>query len=156
MNTNKFVIKVSCYSMYYTKDWYIEDEDTRVASVFDKIFELAARKCDSYASDAFYLMQRFYEAVGKSEECNFLIFFEPHAVDFISFDDIHRWEDKSFESCRQNAWVLGRKKCGNRFDWKNYLIRVNVFQHLEEGVGQPTINIDVEIQNGTHIKKEVM
>lgn len=156
MNANKFVANVSRYSMYYTKDWYIEDEDTRVASVFDKIFELAARKCDSYASDAFYLMQKFYEAVDKSEECNFLIFFEPHSVDFISFDDIDFWKGKNFIACRQCAWLLGRKKCGERFDWKNYLIRVNVFQHLEDEVGQAIINIDVEIQNGTHIKKEVM
>lgn len=71
---------ISKYSFYETKEYYVYDEGTRLASIFDKLIEIAARKCDHYASDIYYDMKRLEEAVDKERHFDKIIVFSDNAV----------------------------------------------------------------------------
>lgn len=60
-----YQVTIRNYSYYNSDKCRIVDSGDRVASIFDKLIEIAARKCDTYASDVFWSMKSFNECVEK-------------------------------------------------------------------------------------------
>ena len=127
----KRVLYLSNFSSYDTRDFIVRDEDTRTASIFDKMIEIAARKCDRYASDIFYDMLKLYECceAENQKELKKLIFFEPYAVNSFHIDSIteNSLTNSAFTQTRQHAWLLvhRKKKKEGCIEWETIFIRVN-------------------------------
>lgn len=78
-----YQVTIRNYSYYNSDKYRIVDSGDRVASIFDKLIEIAARKCDIYASDVFWSMKSFNECVEKRGHYDkILVFRETHVLSF--------------------------------------------------------------------------
>ena len=131
-------IIISNYSSYDTPRYNIEDNGSRVASVFDKIIEIASRKCDSYSSDAFWDMKSFYDAIEKSEMFDKVLLFRETGVRSISVPILNTLglstaRELTKEQC---AWRLQHiqklDEETNKIIWVNKLTRVYFKLQMED------------------------
>lgn len=126
---NKIIINK--YSYWNTNDYYVEDVGDRIASVFDKLIELAARKCDRYSSDVFWDMLTLNDCIREERKFDRILFFREngvHSVDIESLENYKLYDLKrlSEELC---IWRLEHKltlnEC-NKSEWVTSLTRVRL------------------------------
>lgn len=120
---------INDYSSYKTSAYYVEDTGDRIASIYDKLIELAFRKCDSYASDVFWDMYTFYKSVRRSLPFDKILTFTQHGVNSNSTLTILSDCDPSTirEYARQqDLWRLTHTYNQEERQWKSCLVRIRL------------------------------
>ena len=121
---------ISKYSYNNSSKYYVSDPSDRISSVFDKIIEVAARKCDSYASDVFWDMYRMVEAARDEITFDRLLWFRETGVTSIDVKDLTTLDYFSLKNIasQENIWRLSHKleidEEINKPVWKNVFMRV--------------------------------
>ena len=105
-------LKVIETSSDYPK-YFVQDRGERTAAIFDKLIELAARKCDSYASDIFWDMKDFYDAIQDHREYEKYIFFNQNSVNSVSRRTLEKMNQQDFMN--KEVWQLTAKLVKNEY-----------------------------------------
>lgn len=124
-------VKVKPFSSYLTERFYIECCSTSTAPIVSKMVELAARKCDCYASDVVVWANDFIKHVEEEKEYSKILFFQNDGVDCKDIVGLEETEsDIYFNTHEQCAWRLEHS---NKYDpeinggrWISTLTRVTV------------------------------
>lgn len=125
-----YELTIGKYSYNNPSKYYVSDPGDRVASVFDKVIEIAARKCDSYASDVFWDMYRLVEAANNETTFDRLLWFRETGVTSIDVKDLTTLDYFSLKNIasQENIWRLSHKleidEEINKPVWKNVFMRV--------------------------------
>lgn len=120
---------INDYSSYKTSAYYVEDTGDRIASIYDKLIELAFRKCDSYASDVFWDMYTFYESVRDSLPFDKILIFTQHGVSSCStLEILSNCVPSTIRECarQQNLWRLTHTYNQEERQWKSCLVRIRL------------------------------
>lgn len=126
-----YELTISKYSYNNSSKYYVSDPGDRVASVFDKVIELAARKCDSYASDVFWDMYRLVEAVNNETTFDRLLWFRETGVNAADVKDLTTFNYSTLKdiASQENIWRLSHKleldEETGRPVWRNVFERVS-------------------------------
>lgn len=106
-----YELTISKYSYNNPSKYYVSDPGDRVASVFDKVIELAARKCDSYASDVFWDMYRLVEAARDETTFDRLLWFRETGVSSADIKDLTTFNYPTLKdiASQENIWRLSHK-----------------------------------------------
>ena len=126
-----FELTISKYSYYDTNQYYVRDCGDRIASVFDKLIELAARKCDSYASDVFWDMRAVYHCIEEGRKLDRILLFRESGVHSIDIDSLRNYSylDAKSVAAEKNIWRLEHKLFLDEFgktQWETVLTRVKL------------------------------
>ena len=70
--------KIYPYSSY--DNWTVKSCGSNVSDIMSKMVERAGRLCESYASDIYYTLNSYYEAVQNNKAYNSLLAFREHGV----------------------------------------------------------------------------
>lgn len=125
-----YELTIGKYSYNNASKYCASDPGDRIASVFDKIIEVAARKCDSYASDVFWDMYRMVEAVRDDNTFDRLLWFKETGVTSVDIKDLITLNYSTLKdiASQENIWRLSHKleldEETNRPVWKNVFMRV--------------------------------
>ena len=119
-------IIINHYSMYQTKDYCAHDFGSRMASIVDKLIEIAARKCDHYASDVYYDIKRLEEACDNEQKIDRILVFRETGV--LSYDTSNITKNLYRDTLRdeKNIWRLEHKLVMDmgELTWETMLVRV--------------------------------
>lgn len=113
----EYEIQIRNYSMYNTEKYYAKDEGDRIANIFDKLIEVADRKCDKYKSDVFWDMLSFNKAVEAERQYDRILVFRETGVSAYETSIIKDPETLTIREYReikdiadnQNIWRLTHK-----------------------------------------------
>lgn len=125
-----YELTIGKYSYNNASKYYVSDPGDRIAGVFDKVIEIAARKCDSYASDVFWDMYRMIEAIRDDNTFDRLLWFRETGVTSVDIKDLTTLNYPTLKDIanQENIWRLSHKleldKETNRPVWKNVFMRV--------------------------------
>ena len=137
-----YELTIGKYSYNNSSKYYVSDPGDRIASVFDKIIEVAARKCDSYASDAFWDMYRLVEAANDETTFDRLLWFRETGVTSVDVKALTTLDYLTLKNIasQENIWRLSHKleldEETGRPVWRNVfervICRVSVSQQLNK------------------------
>ncbi len=125
-----YELTIDKYSCNNASKYYVSDPGNRIAGVFDKIIEVAAHKCDSYASDVFWDMYHMVEAVRDDNTFDRLLWFRETRVSSVDIKDLTTLNYSMLKNIasQENIWRLSHKleldEETNRSVWKNVFMRV--------------------------------
>ena len=120
---------INDYSSYKTSAYYVEDTGDRIAGIYDKLIELAFRKCDSYASDVFWDMCSFYKSIEHLLPFDKILIFTQHGVNSNSTSAIlsdHNPSTITEYARQQDVWRLTHTYNQEERQWKSCLIRIRL------------------------------
>ena len=126
-----YKLTISKYGYNNPSKYYVSDPGDRIANVFDKIIELAARKCDSYASDVFWDMYRLVEATRDETTFDRLLWFRETGVNSADIKDLTTFNYLTLKdiASQENIWRLSHKleldEETGRPVWRNIFERVS-------------------------------
>ena len=97
------IYSVTNYSMY--NNWTVTTDSRNVSSIMSKMVERAGRICEYYASDIYYTLQAYYQAVQNGEEYDEVLLFREDGVRCkpVSNDTVEVWLDDSIQ-CWRLSW----------------------------------------------------
>lgn len=118
------------FSDYKDSKYYVSNEGDNFSTIFCKLIELAAKKCDSYSSDIYYDMKAFEQAVEDREEFDSIFIFRECGVTSFSLLESNAYymnaeQIKEHQNC--HFWRLTRKYDDNIKTFVNTLERVYPF-----------------------------
>lgn len=128
---NNHKIIISKYSYQDTKDYYVENHGDNISNIFDKLIELAARKCDHYASDIFWDMKTFADIVSEGKKFDRILVFRETGVHSIDVDNLNNlWlSDVRALAAERCIWRIEYKldlDDMGKPEWKSTLTRVYI------------------------------
>ena len=97
------IYSVTNYSMY--DNWTVTTDSRNVSSIMSKMVERAGRICERYASDIYYTLQAYYQAVQNGEGYDKVLLFREDGVSCkpVSNDTVEVWLDDSIQ-CWRLSW----------------------------------------------------
>lgn len=105
------IYSVTNYSMY--DNWTVTTDSRNVSSIMSKMVEHAGRICEYYASDIYYTLQAYYQAVQNGEGYDKVLLFREDGVSCkpVSNDTVEVGLDDSIQ-CWRLSWNP-RTECGS-------------------------------------------
>lgn len=105
------IYSVTNYSMY--DNWTVKTDSRNVSSIMSKMVERAGRICEYYASDIYYTLQAYDQAVQNGKEYDEVLLFREDGVICkpVSNDTVEVWLDDSIQ-CWRLSWNP-RTECGS-------------------------------------------
>lgn len=105
------IYSVTNYSMY--DNWTVTTDGRNVSSIMSKMVERAGRICEYYASDIYYTLQAYYQAVQNGEGYDKVLLFREDGVSCkpVSNDTVEVGLDDSIQ-CWRLSWNP-RTECGS-------------------------------------------
>jgi len=119
------LIRFCAFSTYEDSRYYVSSEGDNLSPIFCKLIELAAKKCDSYASDIFYDMKAIEQTVEEGEEMDEILVFRESGVTSINLDAAYKPDVNQIkEHSHYPLWRFNRKYDDGLKTYVNVLIKV--------------------------------